>query len=394
MAPSSGDAFETWGESVERAFFTIRRFAFAVGALATSGLAYTSEWLGGWVVAGLLAAHWVRTIVTPRGGTTVITREVFWDAFFIGVVAWSIDVRGVAFILIYPLAIALLLGNVRLAWQIGALSLAVNSLVYAGTTFPESEFAKGVSGFFGAPAWDVQQAEFLTYMAVYVVGALLLIYLWQMSTRLRAAERTQKMLLRGAAHDINNAIAAISGLADLLGEHDDEALEEIIAALTDTAAETTSISGDLASLARHAEDDDSQGAQAFDLAQLVRHASVGKPIVVEGPETLMYAGYPQRTGQIIRNLVSNALRHGGPTVVASVVDTGDAIEVRIADNGPGITGPVFEVQPSSHADGMGIGLVLSKRLAERLGGDLEYRRSAGWTVFALTLPRTDVTGDG
>jgi signal transduction histidine kinase len=43
-------------------------------------------------------------------------------------------------------------------------------------------------------------------------------------------------------------------------------------------------------------------------------------------------------------------------------------------------------QQRGQSESMGVGLFVSRRLAHRMGGDITCRRSAGWTVFELSLP--------
>lgn len=103
-----------------------------------------------------------------------------------------------------------------------------------------------------------------------------------------------------------------------------------------------------------------------------------------------------RVQQILVNLLSNAVRHtpaGGE--VRARVSTGSAnLEFRVADQGPGVPDsirdgifePFLRFDPHSGL-GTGLGLPVSRRLAEVLGGALivETSGSAGAT-FLLTLP--------
>jgi PAS domain S-box-containing protein len=89
----------------------------------------------------------------------------------------------------------------------------------------------------------------------------------------------------------------------------------------------------------------------------------------------------QRLKQVLLNLLSNAIKHNrrGGQVGLQVVDDGDALRITVSDTGPGLD----EAQRSRlfHAferlgadrgavDGAGIGLALSKRLVELMGGQI------------------------
>jgi CheY-like chemotaxis protein len=106
-----------------------------------------------------------------------------------------------------------------------------------------------------------------------------------------------------------------------------------------------------------------------------------------------------RVKQILTNLLSNAVKYnvdaGHIDVVARSVDA-EAVEITVSDTGLGMTAQQLAdlFQPFnrlgrevSSKQGTGIGLVISKRLAEALGGSLRARSAAGQgSAFILTLP--------
>ncbi len=101
-----------------------------------------------------------------------------------------------------------------------------------------------------------------------------------------------------------------------------------------------------------------------------------------------------RLRQIIRNLVSNAVRHGAPPFGVRVESRdGDAV-LEVRDGGDGIPeellDELFEPYATAAASrlpgSVGLGLYVSRRLTHLLGGTLEYGREDGSTVFRLVLP--------
>ncbi len=105
-----------------------------------------------------------------------------------------------------------------------------------------------------------------------------------------------------------------------------------------------------------------------------------------------------RLKQIMTNLLSNAVkynRRGGVVQVTARPAGAGWVDIEVSDSGLGMTPAQLEAlfQPynrlgreASGIEGTGIGLVISKRLAELMGGTLEARSIAGQgSIFTLTL---------
>jgi PAS domain S-box-containing protein len=124
----------------------------------------------------------------------------------------------------------------------------------------------------------------------------------------------------------------------------------------------------------------------------------GSPLALEhegGP--LKVVSDPRRLRQILLNLLSNAIKfgRGKPIQVHSKPTEDGGIVVEVRDEGEGIAGADLEkifdefvqLGKTQLTEGTGLGLPISRRLAEMLQGTLEVDSEVGvGSVFRLTLP--------
>ena len=109
----------------------------------------------------------------------------------------------------------------------------------------------------------------------------------------------------------------------------------------------------------------------------------------------------QRAKQVLLNLLSNAVKYNRPrgTVAISCDSTDTRFQINVTDTGMGIPTErlallftPFERLGAEHSseEGTGIGLALSKRLAEAMGGTLTVDSALGrGSTFTLDLPRVE-----
>ena len=105
-----------------------------------------------------------------------------------------------------------------------------------------------------------------------------------------------------------------------------------------------------------------------------------------------------RLRQILRNLVMNAHRHGGPNIMVSATVEDGTVIVCVADDGPGIEPAVLErifdpyvsdAAASGRPGSIGLGLTVSRDLAVLMNGRLSVQSRPGQTIFVLELPAAD-----
>jgi signal transduction histidine kinase len=101
-----------------------------------------------------------------------------------------------------------------------------------------------------------------------------------------------------------------------------------------------------------------------------------------------------RVRQILRNLISNALRYGGHRIEIVTSAEPGALAVEVIDDGTGIDVDDHErifvaYERAHHTEGqpgsVGLGLTVSRTLAELMGGSLTYRFDER-SIFRLELP--------
>lgn len=232
--------------------------------------------------------------------------------------------------------------------------------------------------------------------------------------RRREAEAQLRELLRSKddfiatiAHELRTPLAGVVGFAHVLRDESDsldpESRAEIVRLVAEQGMDLTNIVDDLLvaakseagtlEVARVSVDLRAQAAQVLE----AWGTDVGKRVEFKG-EATPTIGDPARVRQILRNLVSNALRYGGDNITVRVgSDSGKAF-VRVEDDGDGVAPhereSIFEPYRRAHdAPGltasMGLGLSISRDLARLMDGDLTYEMLPSSSVFTLSMPSAD-----
>ena len=210
-----------------------------------------------------------------------------------------------------------------------------------------------------------------------------LLVLSDLSRALRDEEReATRRLVRVLGHEINNSLAPIKSVAESLQrlvarDAPTDGEGDVVRGLALIAGRAESLSRFMASYARLARLP-SPRLQPFDVGAWVRRIAALErrlPVAVEpGPDLEIRADGDQ-LDQLLINLVDNAvdaaLETGG-TVTVGWVKTRRFVEVWVTDEGPGLadTGNLFVPFFTTKPEGSGIGLALSRQIAEAHGGTL------------------------
>jgi len=235
--------------------------------------------------------------------------------------------------------------------------------------------------------------------------------LQEANRRLRAADEAKSEYLSRMSHELRTPLNAILGFAQLLemDELRDEQRENLgyilsaarhLLALINEVLDIAAIEAGRLTLSLEPVP---VAEVASEAVSLIRPLADQQGILLVGQGRLSDAhvlGDRQRLKQILLNLLSNAVKYNQPagSVHLTCEQAGGRLRIKVTDTGPGIPAEALErlfvpferVGSEQRAvEGTGLGLPLSKRLAEAMGGTLELvsapqQGSAFWVELPLT----------
>lgn len=227
------------------------------------------------------------------------------------------------------------------------------------------------------------------------------------------ARRAMSTFLATMSHEIRTPLHGVLGASELLRDADNECQGPYVDAIETAGRHLLQTLNKVLDFSRLEARPPKPTPQACNLHAVLREyghfASVwARPAKV--PMTLAVAGNLPRsvvidwemTQQVLTNLVSNAIRHdcgGGVTIAVrrrrSVLEQ-RFLRFEVLDNGPGIPPNDAEMlfEPfgarspgTASSSGAGLGLAISRRLIEAMGGSIGFRgRRAGGAAFWFDLP--------
>ena len=222
---------------------------------------------------------------------------------------------------------------------------------------------------------------------------------------LRSIEKSRLEFIASISHELRTPLTGVVGFAlelrDRLEDFSREEIEQFAALIAAQSSEVSGIVEDLLVITRAESGHLNIYPEKVDVEREVRavcesfESDRDEQVVVLEIENVEAAADPLRVRQIVRNLVSNAARYGGPQVTVSVSPVGESAVVTVADNGPGIPEKdreaVFQAYGRSHVarprtGSIGLGLTVSRYLAEAMGGTLTYDYQDGESRFVFRIP--------
>lgn len=243
--------------------------------------------------------------------------------------------------------------------------------------------------------------------ATYLFMAWLVIWMkgrWLDSQReLQELIQSKDELVASISHELRTPMTTVVGLARELDERFSDfarsEIEEFISLIVEESSDAADILEDLLVAARA-----DMGTLSFDLHPVELDAEIRAVLTATpearfdfpdaaGPtEVLADAG---RVRQILRNLVVNSARYGGPNRQVVIARQGGMASIAVCDDGDPIPLPerdlIFKAYQSrgtapAAPGSVGLGLTVSRELARLMGGDLVYGHDGRQGSFTLTLP--------
>lgn len=216
----------------------------------------------------------------------------------------------------------------------------------------------------------------------------------------------------GLAHELNQPLGAIANYAEgclVLLESPEPDLPEVKAALGKLLAATLRAGQVLRGVRRFVTRHDA-AREPYDpnrvveeVMEFLRDEAARRGVLLQlelAPDLPSLQGDPVQIQQVIVNLVRNALEavrnaeSPDPSVVVKTRNLPEGgAEILVIDNGEGIPegrdGTIFDAFFSTRAEGMGMGLAISRRIVEAHEGRIAVESTPGVrTTFRVTLPRS------
>jgi two-component system sensor histidine kinase BaeS len=232
----------------------------------------------------------------------------------------------------------------------------------------------------------------------------------ELGVRMAELSRLRADFTAMVAHELASPAAVLQGYATMLatGSLGPELQAEAAEAIRSEAELIQTLIEDVRAAASAEREDFSIRLRSVPLRPILAEAAgYGRSLPGAHPIDMSVAGDlsveadPERIGQVLRNLVSNACRHTPPgtPVTVRAFERGGCVRIEVADAGPGIhpddLGRIFEKfgrgrdALGDRVPGVGLGLYLSRRIIHAHGGHLAVESKPGeGATFRVELPAT------
>ncbi|MEK7252356.1 MAG: GAF domain-containing sensor histidine kinase [Actinomycetota bacterium] len=251
--------------------------------------------------------------------------------------------------------------------------------------------------------WDPEEVETLTTAAAMVAA------FWKRWRLLETLQQTidwKNRFIASVSHEIRTPLTAVIGLAQELASRGEQfggnEATEFMSLIAAQSADIGHIVDDLLVASRPNSAELAVSREVVELQPLIESVmgeftagALARLELQSGGKDARAWGDPARIRQVVRNLISNALRYGGTNIRVLTMASADTSSIMVTDDGIGVPlgyrERIFEPYATAHEDctqpgSVGLGLSVAQTLARRMGGSIEYRRESGSTIFELRLP--------
>lgn len=209
-----------------------------------------------------------------------------------------------------------------------------------------------------------------------------------------------------ASHELRTPITSVLGFSDIMTKNweviGDSEKQEFLGIIDRQARRLSRIVSDLLTLS-NAEagkidvNKEVVGVRAA-IEQAIEYYAQTADITVSSPDDLKAVSDPDHLHRIVANFVGNAVKYGDPPFTVEAVDNGNWIEIRVGDQGDGVSEDFLpqlfdkfaraESHRASKHKGSGLGLSIVHALALANGGEAWYEpnRPKG-SCFGVRIPK-------
>ncbi len=242
------------------------------------------------------------------------------------------------------------------------------------------------------------------------LGAGQLLVVVQDLTNLRRLETMRSDFVANVSHELRRPISSLKAMAETLEEgalDDPAAARDFVGRMHREIDGLAQLVNELLALTRLESRTESLSLERLSPASVLKDAArrmgplasrAGVALVVETTRAADVSADPERIGQVLANLVHNAVKFtpAGGTIRIGAHDEGEWVEFHVADTGVGIDAAdlerVFErfykADRARSGEGTGLGLAIAKHVVQAHGGRIqaESAGSGRGATFRFTLP--------
>ncbi len=231
--------------------------------------------------------------------------------------------------------------------------------------------------------------------------------------RLMELNELKNRFLGVAAHDLRNPLGVLGGYVDLLRQEAlgplNEAQQEVMAVMADVTGRMSGLVDDLLDVSAIESGRLELEREPLDLNRFLREQAHSQGLIAQGkairialelPEPLpSVAADGQRLGQVIDNLIANAIKFSPRDTVITLAGSADEdwVQISVSDQGPGVPAEererLFEPfqrgsnTPTADEQSTGLGLSIVQKLVQAHGGRVHVDEAPGGGArFTVQLP--------